>query len=336
MWTIGSRKRAGRRSIRIENRGPPPFIAFDANLCYIPVAMKDRMTFVHNLTEALPYIQEFRGKTIVIKYGGAAMVGEEPRRAFIQDVVLLSTVGIKVVVVHGGGPMITDMLKKVGKTTEFIQGLRVTDRETVDITEMVLAGVINKGIVASINREGGRAVGISGKDGNTIQAVKHLPSKPSESPDTPPETLDIGFVGDVKKVDPTLIHTLDGAGFVPVVAPLGVGAEGETYNINADTVAGELAGSLKAEKLVLMTDTAGILREKDNPASLITTLTTDQLDPLVEKGVLDGGMLPKVASCRRALEQGCRKCHIIDGRVPHSALLEIFSRQGIGTLISWR
>lgn len=196
--------------------------------------MKDRITFVNNLSEALPYLQAFRGKTLVIKYGGAAMVDPEARDAFIQDVVLLRTVGIKPVVVHGGGPMITDMLKKVGKTTEFIRGLRVTDRETVDITEMVLAGVLNKGIVASINRAGGLAVGISGKDGNLVEAVKHQPSRPGEK-EGDVELLDIGFVGEVKKINPGVLKALDETGFVPVVAPLGVGPEGETYNINADT-----------------------------------------------------------------------------------------------------
>ena len=234
---------------------------------------------------------------------------------------------------HGGGPKITEMLKRVGKTTEFIQGLRVTDRETVDITEMVLAGMLNKGIVASINRRGGKAVGISGKDGNLIEAVKHLASRPSKDSGDPQESLDIGYVGEVSRINPELLHSLDEAGFIPVVAPLGTGSQGETYNINADTVAGELAGALQAEKLVLMTDTPGILRVPDDPSSLISTLAASEVDPLIESGAIGGGMLPKVRSCLRALELGCRKCHIIDGRIPHSALLEIFSRKGIGTQI---
>lgn len=294
--------------------------------------MKDRITFVNNLSEALPYLQAFRGKTLVIKYGGAAMVDPEARDAFIQDVVLLRTVGIKPVVVHGGGPMITDMLKKVGKTTEFIRGLRVTDRETVDITEMVLAGVLNKGIVASINRAGGLAVGISGKDGNLVEAVKHQPSRPGEK-EGDVELLDIGFVGEVKKINPGVLKALDETGFVPVVAPLGVGPEGETYNINADTVAGALAGALQAEKLILMTDTPGILRDPKDPTTLLTQLTAAEVHNLTREGVIDGGMIPKTEACLDAIEKGCRTCHIIDGRVPHSALLEIFSKEGIGTLI---
>ncbi|MCA9417158.1 MAG: acetylglutamate kinase, partial [Candidatus Omnitrophica bacterium] len=245
-------------------------IPFPRRICYIHHAMDDRKIFVNNLSEALPYLQAFRGKTLVIKYGGAAMVQEEARDAFIQDIVLLRTVGIKPVVVHGGGPMITEMLKKVGKTTEFIEGLRVTDRETVDITEMVLAGVLNKGIVAAINRAGGLAVGISGKDGNLVEAVKHQPSRPGKDDSEIIEKLDIGYVGEVKKINPGVLTSLDEAGFVPVVAPLGVGSEGETYNINADTVAGALAGALKAEKLILMTDTPGILRDRKDSASLIS------------------------------------------------------------------
>ncbi|MCA9409823.1 MAG: acetylglutamate kinase [Candidatus Omnitrophica bacterium] len=298
--------------------------------------MDDRKIFVNNLSEALPYLQAFRGKTLVIKYGGAAMVQEEARDAFIQDIVLLRTVGIKPVVVHGGGPMITEMLKKVGKTTEFIEGLRVTDRETVDITEMVLAGVLNKGIVASINRAGGLAVGISGKDGNLVEAVKHQPSRPGKDDSEIIEKLDIGYVGEVKKINPGVLTSLDEAGFVPVVAPLGVGSEGETYNINADTVAGALAGALKAEKLILMTDTPGILRDPKDSASLISQIDFDEVTELTQRGVIAGGMIPKTLACLDALENGCRTCHIIDGRIPHSALLEIFSKEGIGTLIKGR
>ncbi len=298
--------------------------------------MKDRTTFVNNLSEALPYLQAFRGKTLVVKYGGAAMVEEAAREAFIQDIVLLRTVGIKPVVVHGGGPMITEMLKKVGKTTEFIQGLRVTDRETVDITEMVLAGVLNKGIVASINRAGGLAVGLSGKDGNLVEAVKHQPNKPGTKEGEILETLDIGYVGEVSRINPNVLISLDEAGFIPVVAPLGVGPDGETYNINADTVAGALAGALEAEKLLLMTDTPGIMKDPDDRSSLISQLTLDDVKRLTAEGVIVGGMIPKTQACALALEKGCRTCHIIDGRVPHSALLEIFSIEGIGTLIRGR
>lgn len=296
--------------------------------------MQDAPTFVQHLAEALPYLQKFYGKTLVIKYGGAAMDQASAREAFIRDIVLLRQVGIKPVVVHGGGPMITEMLAKVGKTTEFIHGLRVTDRETVNITEMVLAGVINKGIVASINRAGGRAVGISGKDGNLILAAKHMPTVPGDDPERPPEGIDIGYVGEVSKINPEVILSLDSAGFIPVVAPLGVGEEGETYNINADTVAGAIAGSLKAEKLILMTDTPGLLRNPKDHSTLISWLTICEVDTLIQKGVLSGGMIPKVTACQTALEMGCKTCHIIDGRVPHAALLEIFTDEGVGTLIT--
>jgi acetylglutamate kinase len=210
----------------------------------------------------------------------------------------------------------------------------VTDRETVNITEMVLAGVINKGIVASLNRAGGRAVGISGKDGNLIRAAKHMPTVPGHDPERPPEGIDIGYVGEVKKINPEVLHSLDSTGFIPVVAPLGVGDEGETYNINADTVAGAIAGSLQAEKLILMTDTPGLLRNAKDHTTLISWITVCELDDLIQKGVLHGGMIPKVEACRVALGMGCKSCHIIDGRVPHAALLEIFTDEGVGTLIT--
>jgi acetylglutamate kinase len=296
--------------------------------------MRDPQTFVQHLSEALPYLQRFRGKTIVIKYGGAAMDREDARRAFIKDMVLLRTVGIKPVIVHGGGPMITEMLKKIGKTTQFIEGLRVTDKETVNITEMVLAGIINKGIVAEIQREGGRAVGISGKDGNLVEAVKHKPSRPGVDPSQNSDGLDIGFVGDVRRINPEVLESLDEAGFIPVVAPLGGGDDGETYNINADTVAGAIAGALRAEKFILMTDTPGLLRDAKDPDTLISSLSLSDLDNLISDGTISGGMIPKTAACRRALDLGCRTCHIIDGRVPHSALLEVFTDEGVGTLIA--
>lgn len=298
------------------------------------IAMPDSRAFVQHLSEALPYLQRFFGKTLVIKYGGAAMDQAEARLAFFQDMVLLRQVGIKPVVVHGGGPMITAMLKRVGKTTEFIEGLRVTDAETVGITEMVLAGAINKGIVAEINRQGGRAVGISGKDGNLIEAVKHRPTRPGQDPARPEDGIDIGFVGDVSRVNPALLEALDNSGFIPVVAPLGVGSQGETYNINADTVAGAVAGALRAEKLILMTDTPGVLRDPKDPATLISSLSLPEIERLTREGVLSGGMIPKIAACRQALEAGCKVCHIIDGRVPHAALLEIFTDAGVGTLVT--
>ncbi|GMV64838.1 MAG: acetylglutamate kinase [Candidatus Omnitrophica bacterium] len=296
--------------------------------------MRDSQTFVQHLSEALPYLQKFYGKILVIKYGGAAMHQASARDAFIRDLVLLRTVGIKPVVVHGGGPMITEMLTKVGKTTEFIHGLRVTDRETVNITEMVLAGVINKGIVASINRAGGRAVGISGKDGNLIEAVKHMPRMNGDDPDRPPEGIDIGYVGEVHKVNPEVLLSLDEAGFIPVVAPLGAGGEGETYNINADTVAGAIAAALSAEKLILMTDTPGLLRNPKDHTTLISWITTCEVDSLRSRGILSGGMIPKVQACQTALAHGCKSCHIVDGRTPHAVLLEIFTDAGVGTLIT--
>lgn len=292
--------------------------------------MQDRITFVQNLSEALPYLRKFSGKTMVIKYGGAAMVHEAAREAFVSDMVLLRIVGIKPVVVHGGGPRINAMLKRLGKTTEFVQGLRVTDEETVDVIEMVLAGALNKSIVADINRHGGKAVGLSGKDACLIQASKYCPSDPN----SPTTELDIGFVGKVDQIDPSVLVSLDESGFIPVVAPLGVGSDGRTYNINADTVAGEIASALKAEKLILMTDTPGILQSADQPDSLISCVDTAEVEQLIQQGVICGGMIPKVKACLSALAAGVSSCHIIDGRVPHCALLEIFTREGVGTLIA--
>jgi acetylglutamate kinase len=295
--------------------------------------MHDSQTFVQHLSEALPYLQRFRGKTLVTKYGGAAMDQVEARQAFHKDVVLLQTVGIRVVVVHGGGPMITGMLKRLGKTTQFVEGLRVTDEETVDITEMVLSGAVNKGIVAEINRSGGRAVGISGKDANLIKAVKHSPARSGQDPSQPAEYLDIGYVGEVAEIHIEVLEALDEAGFIPVVAPLGLGEDGKTYNINADTAAGAIAGALQAEKFILMTDTPGLLRDSRDPNSLISSLNLAEVKNLIEKGVISGGMIPKIAACGKAIEAGCRSAHIIDGRVPHSALLEVFTDSGVGTLI---
>ena len=278
------------------------------------------------LAEALPYIKRFHGKTIVVKYGGNAMTDEHLKQCFARDVVLLKLVGMNPVVVHGGGPQIDDMLKRVGKKGEFIQGMRVTDRETMDVVEMVLGGQVNKEIVNLINQHGGKAVGLTGKDGGFIRARKLLmPNK-----DQPDEKIDLGQVGDITSIDPSLIALLDSGAFIPVIAPIGVGAEGETYNINADVVAGKIAEVLKAEKLVLLTNTPGVL---DENGKLLTGITPKDVDAMIVNGTLSGGMLPKIGSALDAARQGVKSVHIIDGRVEHALLLEILTDDGVGTLI---
>ena len=282
------------------------------------------------LIEAMPYIQTFRGKTFVIKYGGNAMIDETLKQGFAQDVVLLRFIGINPVIVHGGGPQIGKIMERMGKKSSFISGQRVTDEETMDIVEMVLGGKVNKEIVNLINQAGGRAVGLTGKDGGLIQAKKlKLTRRSEETGET--EIIDIGLVGEVTEVRPGALQALDQGGFIPVIAPVGVGAQGETYNINADLVAGAVAGSLKAEKLILLTDQAGIL---DRDKNLISTLNKKKVETLVNSGVIAGGMLPKTKSCFEALDAGGVKVHIIDGRVPHALLLEIFTKEGIGTEIT--
>ena len=277
------------------------------------------------LSEALPYIQRFFDKTIVIKYGGNAMTDPALQESFARDVVLLKLVGMNPVVVHGGGPQINEMLKRVGKQGEFIQGMRVTDEETMDMVEMVL-GKINKDIVNLINQHGGKAVGLTGQDGAFIRAKKlMLPDL-----DKPKEMLDIGQVGEIDSIDPQVISVLEAGGFIPVVAPIGVGANGESFNINADLVAGKLAEILKAEKLVLLTNTPGVL---DKEGKLLTGLTAKQIDALFADGTLSGGMLPKISSALDAARSGVKSVHIIDGRVEHALLLEILTDQGVGTLI---
>ena len=276
------------------------------------------------LMEALPYIREFRGKTVVIKYGGSAMEQGDLKRSFALDVILLRFVGIDPVIVHGGGPQIGALMKRLGKVPQFVGGMRVTDAETVEIVEMVLVGKINKEIVGLINYHGGKAVGLSGKDGSLIQARRRLHRLASG------EEVDIGLVGEVEHVNPEAIRLLEDHGFIPVIAPVGVGASGETYNINADLVAGEVAAALGAEKLIHLTDVQGILG--DNGA-LITTLSPKEAERLMDESVIDGGMLPKVESSLRALRGGTAKAHIIDGRVPHAILLELFTHEGIGTEI---
>jgi len=279
------------------------------------------------LIEALPYIQRFADKTIVIKYGGHAMVNGDLKKAFAMDVVMMKCIGINPVVVHGGGPQIGNILKKLGKESRFVKGMRVTDEETMDIVEMVLAGKVNKEIVGLINGNGGKAVGLSGKDGNLILAEKYVLSD-SKAMDTPPEIIDIGMVGKVKKINSDLIMSLSKEGFIPVIAPTGFGSDGETYNINADIVAGEVAASLKAEKLILLTDVEGVL---DEEGCLIDSMGDSRALDLIEKGVIDKGMYPKVKCCLKALKRGVKKAHIIDGRLNHSILLEILTDRGIGT-----
>jgi acetylglutamate kinase len=278
------------------------------------------------LAEALPYIRRFHGKTVVVKYGGNAMTDERLKQSFARDVVLLKLVGINPVIVHGGGPQIDDLLRRVGKKGEFIQGMRVTDSETMDLVEMVLGGLVNKEIVNLVNQAGGRAIGLSGKDGSFIRARKLLvPDAEKQG-----EMLDIGQVGEVASIDPEIVAHIESRDFIPVVAPIGVGPHGESYNINSDLVAGKLAEVLKAEKLILLTNTPGVL---DRDGKLLTGLTPKRIDELVSEGTLSGGMLPKIASALDAARSGVRSVHIIDGRVEHALLLEIFTDEGVGTLI---
>jgi acetylglutamate kinase len=284
---------------------------------------------VSTLLEALPYIRQFYGKTVVIKYGGNAMVNEELKEAFAQDVVLLKYVGINPVIVHGGGPQIGELLKRLNIETRFVGGMRVTDRETMNVVEMVLVGKVNKEIVKLINSHGGNAVGLSGKDGNLIVAEK-IDSQKYLSELKAPEIIDLGFVGKVKKVNPEIVNKLLESKFIPVIAPVGIGEDFEAYNINADLVAGEMAAALKAEKLIMLTDVEGI---KDRRGELIRSLSRDQLPQLIKEGVVSGGMIPKVKACEAALTGGVKKAHIIDGRVKHSILLEMFTQEGIGTEI---
>ena len=278
------------------------------------------------LAEALPYIKRFHDKTIVVKYGGNAMTDEHLKQCFARDVVLLKLVGMNPVVVHGGGPQIENLLARVGKKGEFVQGMRVTDAETMELVEMVLGGQVNKEIVNLINQHGGKAVGLTGKDGNFIRAKKLM----MENKDAPGDLIDIGQVGDIVSIDPSLIALLDSGDFIPVIAPIGVGSEGETYNINADVVAGKIAEVLRAEKLVLLTNTPGVL---DQSGKLITGITPKQIDDMVADGTLSGGMLPKISSALDAARSGVRGVHIIDGRVEHALLLEILTDEGVGTLI---
>jgi len=278
------------------------------------------------LAEALPYIRRFQGKTIVIKYGGNAMTDDALKASFAHDVALLKVVGMNPVVVHGGGPQIEEMLARLGKKVEFVQGMRVTDRETMDVVEMVLGGQVNKEVVELINQAGGKAVGLTGQDGGFIRARKMLlPAKDKEN-----GRIDLGQVGEIDSIDPQVISALEQGGFIPVVAPIATGADGTTYNINADLVAGKLAEVLRAEKLVVLTNTPGVL---DKDGKLLTGLTPRRIDDLVAKGVISGGMLPKIGSALDAARNGVKSVHIIDGRVPNALLLEVLTDQGVGTLI---
>lgn len=276
------------------------------------------------LIEALPYIQKYNGKTVVIKYGGNAMINEELAEAVMSDIIMLSLVGIRVVLVHGGGPDISEMLKKTGKESRFVDGLRCTDEETMDIVQMVLCGRVNKNLVSAINRKGGNAIGLCGLDGSTIQAKKYQA----------PNGNDYGLVGEIVRIDPELIQNAIEKGYVPVVSSVAQGVDEETsYNINADTAASELAVALKAEKLILLTDVKGVLRDPKDDSSLISEMHPEDVPGLVEEGIITGGMIPKVDCCVKALRGGVRRTHILDGRVPHTILIELFSHKGIGTMI---
>ncbi len=282
----------------------------------------------NTLLEALPYIRRFSGKTIVIKYGGHAMADEDLKKSFALDIILLKYIGINPVIVHGGGPQINETLKRYGIVSEFVRGMRVTDAATMGVVEMVLTGQVNREVVGYINQNGGKAVGLSGKDGGLLLCDKLLQEVTRE--DGTVEQLDIGFVGRINKVDPTIIETLEKERFIPVIAPVGVGANGESYNINADIVAGKVAAALKAEKLILLTDVSGV---KDRDGKLLSSIGLADIPGLIDGGVITGGMIPKVTCCVEALQEGTGKAHIIDGRVEHAVLLEIFTDVGIGTEI---
>jgi acetylglutamate kinase len=284
--------------------------------------MIDPRTRAQVLTEALPYLRSYAGRTFVIKYGGAAMVDEAVKAAVMQDVVLMHYLGLCPVLVHGGGPEITEAMKKTGKEAKFIDGLRVTDQETMEIVEMVLAGKTNKGIVSLLQRQGGKAVGLSGKDGDLIVARRMRP-----------HGVDIGYVGEITEINPELLRILAREGYIPVISSVAVGPEGETLNINADHVAGRIAGELKAEKLLLLTDVAGILADVNDPTSLISEMDAARAHSLIETGAVDKGMIPKVEACLMALEGGVPRAHILDGRTPHALLTELFTHSGVGTMI---
>jgi acetylglutamate kinase len=274
------------------------------------------------LMEALPYIQKFRDRTVVIKYGGHAMIDATLKKSVMQDIILMESVGINPVIVHGGGPEITSLMDRVGLEARFVDGQRVTDAEALDIAEMVLAGKLNGEIVARLNQAGGRAVGLSGKDGGMITARK-LETAEGE---------DLGYVGEVERIDASLLRLLDGNNFIPVISPIGTGVDGQTYNINADTVAAEIAIAVDAAKLILLTDVRGVCRDAKDPATLVNRVKLNDIDTLIAEKIIRGGMIPKVNACRRALQEGVGSAHIIDGRLPHAMLIEVFTDTGIGTM----
>ncbi|MEK7991783.1 MAG: acetylglutamate kinase [Thiotrichaceae bacterium] len=286
----------------------------------------------HVLIEALPYITKLSGKTLVIKYGGNAMIDKDLQTSFAQDVVLMKHVGLNPIVVHGGGPQIGNVLKQLGKESQFFQGMRITDSETMDVVQMVLGGLVNKDIVTLINNQGGSAIGLTGKDADLIHARKLTFTRNSPEMKVP-EIIDIGHVGEVASINTSVLDTLIAGDFIPVIAPVGVGDDGQSYNINADLVAGKLAEVLQAEKLILLTNTMGVL---DKDGKLLTGLSPNRVQALVEDGTIEGGMLPKIRCALEAVQAGVKTAHIIDGRVPHAALLEIFTDEGVGTLIHHR
>lgn len=284
--------------------------------------------------ESLPYIKTFSSKTFVIKYGGSAMKDEELKKDIIHNIILLKYIGINPVIVHGGGPILTDFLEKFGKKTEFINGLRITDKDTMEIVQMVLAGKINPDIVSLINLYGGKGIGLTGKDANTIIARKHHPEIKYDSEGKNEKTVDLGFVGEVEKIDPTTIKNLSETGYIPVIAPIGAGINGESYNINADAVAGEVAQALKAEKLIMLTDVDGIYEAPENKATKITSLTINKAMQMISNNRISGGMIPKVKACINAVSNGVKRTHIIDGKEKNAILLEIFTDKGIGTMVT--
>jgi acetylglutamate kinase len=294
--------------------------------------MKNNKKFTERaaiLMEALPYIRQFARQTMVVKYGGHAMVDQALKRSFAQGIVLMKYIGLNPVVVHGGGPQIKEVLDRMQIASHFVQGMRVTDTQTMDVVEMVLGGKVNKEIVALINQNGGKAIGLTGKDGQLIIAQKMKVFK-SRGPEDPPELIDIGMVGEVVEINSEILRTLENHDFIPVIAPVGIGRRGKTYNINADLVAGSVAASLKAQKLILLTDVEGV---KDKNGKLIPTITLRQIPKMIEDGTIQGGMIPKVRCCREALLNGVEKAHIIDGRVEHAVILELFTDRGVGTEI---
>ncbi len=296
----------------------------------MPLSRDSALETASVLSESLPYIQRFSGKTLVIKYGGNAMTDEALQAGFARDIVLMKLIGINPIVVHGGGPQIGQMLSDLNIESKFINGMRVTDSRTMDIVEMVLGGQVNKGIVNLISRAGGKAIGLTGKDSGFIQAKKLFVKHQSDSMDTP-EQLDIGHVGEVSSIDTSVLKVLENSDLIPVIAPIGVDAEGNSYNINADLVAGKVAEAVNAEKLILLTNISGL---QDKQGKVLTGLTTLEVDALIADGTIYGGMLPKISCALSAVNAGVTSSHIIDGRVPHATLLEIFTDAGVGTLIS--